>query len=89
MTNQSQFGIVRENSQSPSENIYLSRDKLSMASGMKGISCIKFDFFKVKNTDLWATMFEHVMLTSRKGREELLSSSCVNFMLGCLEWSRD
>ena len=56
-----------------------------MPSGMKGILCIKFDFCKIKNTDFWATMFEHIMLTSRKGREELLLSSCVNFMLGCLE----
>ncbi len=32
----------------------LSRDKLSMPPGMKGILCIKFDLFKIKNTDFWA-----------------------------------
>ncbi len=32
----------------------LSRDKLSMPPGMKGILCIKFDLFKKKNTDFWA-----------------------------------
>ncbi len=31
-----------------------SRDKLSMPPGMKGILCIKFDLFKIKNTDFWA-----------------------------------
>ena len=30
------------------------RDKLSMPPGMKGILCIKFDLFKIKNTDFWA-----------------------------------
>ena len=34
----------------------LSRDKLSMPPGMKGILCIKFDLFKIKNTDFWAAM---------------------------------
>ncbi len=38
-----------------SREIYrLSRDKLSMPRGMKGILCIKFDLFKIKNTDFWA-----------------------------------
>ena len=32
----------------------LSRDKLSMPPAMKGILCIKFDLFKIKNTDFWA-----------------------------------
>ncbi len=32
----------------------LSREKLSMPPGMKGILCIKFDLFKIKNTDFWA-----------------------------------
>ena len=32
----------------------LSRDKLSMPPGMKGILCITFDLFKIKNTDFWA-----------------------------------
>ncbi len=32
----------------------LSRDKISMPPGMKGILCIKFDLFKIKNTDFRA-----------------------------------
>ncbi len=32
----------------------LSRDKLSMPPSMKGILWIKFDLFKIKNTDFWA-----------------------------------
>ena len=32
----------------------LSGDKLSMPPGIKGILCIKFDLFKIKNTDFWA-----------------------------------
>ena len=32
----------------------LLRDKLSMPPGMKGILCIKFDLFKIKNTAFWA-----------------------------------
>ena len=32
----------------------LSRDKLSMPPGIKGILCIKFDLFKIKNTAFWA-----------------------------------
>ncbi len=36
----------------------LSRDKLSMPPGMKGILCIKFDLFKIKNTDFWAAILK-------------------------------
>ena len=32
----------------------LSRDKLSMPPGMKGILCINFDLFMIKNMDFWA-----------------------------------
>ena len=33
---------------------YRATIKLSMPPGMKGILCIKFDLFKIKNTDLGA-----------------------------------
>ena len=33
----------------------LSRDKLSMPPGIKGILCIKFDLFKIKNTAFYNT----------------------------------
>ncbi len=44
----------------------LSRDKLSMPPGMKGILCIKFDLFKIKNTDFWAAYALSFFLPSQQ-----------------------
>ena len=46
--------VARENTDTSREIDRLSRDKLTMPPGMKGILCTKFDLFKIKNTDFWA-----------------------------------
>ena len=60
----------------------VSRDKLSMPPGMKGILCTKFDLFKIKNTDFWAAyafprVFLHVYDIYRLA---LLSCSFCNLL---------